>query len=699
MNNINNNIPDNELVIKAKSGDIQAFNQLHDRYKTKIFNFLLHVVGNRAQAEELTQETFLRVFERLDEYTEEGKFSSWLFTIAVNFGRKRLRRRKLEPFSASQKPSSDEDDKSIEIFERISDETARPDVLAQQKELQKRIRECINKLPQKHKDVLVLCDIQGHSYAEAAEILKLNPNSIGIYLQRARAKFQKIIKIDDFDIKFIFSYDWIKDFMNEKILHYISCIFKLSAYLDNELPKIQMDNMQRHVSTCSKCHALIPGFEKTKVILNLIRPVSLSSSYDASFQERLVDLTAQLRAKQGALTVSENISRQVDRFLESLDEWSAQIWVPVPVRVSVTAASLVILIAITVANLDTMLPGPQFYAKGQVEWFDEKSKDWDDLDSHKQFKDNSQIRVADNSHSNFSVKDIYGIQLRENSEILIDDIIRTDEDTRTQMQLKSGSLIVKLGDEFKGKEFILEIADLTIVAKGTAYLAQILESGQILIELVSGDLFIQTPDESFTLAENEYFALQEDGVINIEALDIVRIEQIYKELSAIPPYIDLSVTRINYLEVELALTKTEDRAKEFFYPFSIKLLKNDRRLLAPFIDRISKNLTDNTPYATVEPLLSILLSDYRDEEFTAPIALFLASYCLHNRDYENTLKILTSVVHLNNQEWSSLAQCAIGIIYDDLLGRDNEAKEAFNKILQFHGSSLEVQEAMNRLGK
>lgn len=182
---------DDELVVKAKKGNRAALDSLYNKYKRPILNYIYRLIGDFHQAEELTQETFIRVYINIDRYVERGKFSSWVYTIAGNLAKNFLRDKSyIEKVSIDKEIAEAE---KISLLDVIADETKRPDDQALKEEKERLIQQGIDKLKPKHKQVIILCDIQGLSYEDVAKILKCPPATVGSRLSRARENLARIL--------------------------------------------------------------------------------------------------------------------------------------------------------------------------------------------------------------------------------------------------------------------------------------------------------------------------------------------------------------------------------------------------------------------------------------------------------------------------------------------------------------------------
>lgn len=185
------NISDEQLIARFQLGDVQAYDILVHRYKDQLLNFVFRFVGNRTDAEDIIQETFLRVYRNKHMYKEIAKFSTWVYTIAGNLAKTELRRRKRHKiFSVSNFVNEEKD---FDIPDRDHSPEKKVDSSIQESIIQK----AIEKLPIKFKEVIVLRDIQGFAYEEISQILNIPLGTVKSRVNRGRLKLQE-------DLKFLF---------------------------------------------------------------------------------------------------------------------------------------------------------------------------------------------------------------------------------------------------------------------------------------------------------------------------------------------------------------------------------------------------------------------------------------------------------------------------------------------------------------
>ncbi|MCM8797900.1 MAG: sigma-70 family RNA polymerase sigma factor [Candidatus Omnitrophica bacterium] len=183
-------LKDEELLLKAKEKDNEAFQELHRRYRKKILNYVYRLLGRYELAEETTQETFVRVYLNLERCTAEN-IAGWIYTIARNLAMNELKKLKQEQTVSLEETIFDGEGKKILLIDALADEkTVEPD--ARRKELENRIQGAINSLPIKYREVIVLCGIQELSYEEAARILNCSVRNVAVRLFRARKMLKEL---------------------------------------------------------------------------------------------------------------------------------------------------------------------------------------------------------------------------------------------------------------------------------------------------------------------------------------------------------------------------------------------------------------------------------------------------------------------------------------------------------------------------
>ncbi|HGY56062.1 MAG TPA: sigma-70 family RNA polymerase sigma factor [Caldithrix abyssi] len=171
-----------KLIERAKQGDKEALTRLVNRYSERIYNLALRILRNREDAEDVLQETFLAVVEKLHTFDGRSSFFTWIYRIATNASLMRLRKKKL-----IFQDLVDNDDFQETVESRVFiDWSQDPSLGVFDEEVKRKIDEAVNKLSDIYRSVFILRDIEGLSIKETSEILGITEENVKIRLRRAR---------------------------------------------------------------------------------------------------------------------------------------------------------------------------------------------------------------------------------------------------------------------------------------------------------------------------------------------------------------------------------------------------------------------------------------------------------------------------------------------------------------------------------
>jgi len=185
-------LDDSGLVAAFLAGEKRAFNELVARYHVRLLNFIYRTIGDRERAEDLVQETFVRVYRHLHRFDQTKKFSTWAYTIAGNLAKNELRNRSRNPLVLFQtiKKNWEADHRPLEW----EDNTYRPDDLFRKRHLKAMVEHAVERLPEHHRIVFVLRELEGKTYEEISDITGVNLGTVKSRLNRARNNFAQLIE-------------------------------------------------------------------------------------------------------------------------------------------------------------------------------------------------------------------------------------------------------------------------------------------------------------------------------------------------------------------------------------------------------------------------------------------------------------------------------------------------------------------------
>ena len=179
---------DNAALVAAHlAGDGRAFQELVERYRLRLLNFVHRIIGDRERAEDLVQEAFIRVYRHLHRFDTSKKFSTWVYTIASNLAKNELRNRSRNPLVLYQslRVQGEEDRRPLQF----EDASSRPDDMFAGRHLRELVDAAVATLSPHHREVFVMRELEGRSYDEIADLTRCNLGTVKSRLNRARRAF------------------------------------------------------------------------------------------------------------------------------------------------------------------------------------------------------------------------------------------------------------------------------------------------------------------------------------------------------------------------------------------------------------------------------------------------------------------------------------------------------------------------------
>ena len=184
--------PDLDLVLKLQADDEDALSLIMAQYKDPLFGFIYRHVGNQADAAEILEETFVKVFLNRLKFKPKAKFRTWLYTIATNLCRDWARRHKRKPATPVGEIFENEIAEGVER-DLLLPKPSSPTADAQESEEALMLRKAIDSLPHDLKTAIILFSLEGHSQEETAEMLGCSPKAIETRVYRAKKKLKVLL--------------------------------------------------------------------------------------------------------------------------------------------------------------------------------------------------------------------------------------------------------------------------------------------------------------------------------------------------------------------------------------------------------------------------------------------------------------------------------------------------------------------------
>ena len=184
-------VSDQQVVVFAQEGREDAYRELIRRYERPVYSLIYRMVRDNETAEDLAQETFIKVLNNIDRYRPEFKFSSWLFKIANNITIDHLRRRQLDTISIEGAPDAVTGERIRATAVTIASGGESPLEELESKEIGASIEQAIAKLRPEYRACIILRHVEDYSYDEIAEIVKLPLGTVKTYIHRARQELRE----------------------------------------------------------------------------------------------------------------------------------------------------------------------------------------------------------------------------------------------------------------------------------------------------------------------------------------------------------------------------------------------------------------------------------------------------------------------------------------------------------------------------
>ena len=175
---------DEQLIARFQSGDERAYIELVNRYRERLINFVFPFLGDFEQAEDVVQETMLKLYEKKHYYREIAKFSTWIYTIARNLANTELRKKKRRKTTYISRMTKDDRQYDIPAVQADLNQNL------QNEFIRDRIHAAIKELPEHFKTVIILRDIQELSYDDISNIVGLPLGTVKSRINRARLQLQ-----------------------------------------------------------------------------------------------------------------------------------------------------------------------------------------------------------------------------------------------------------------------------------------------------------------------------------------------------------------------------------------------------------------------------------------------------------------------------------------------------------------------------
>lgn len=187
---------DEALMLRYQQGDVRAFEILLTRHRKPVFNFILRFVGLRAAAEDLLQETFLRVIKGAENYKQQAKFTTWLYTIARNLCVDRSRRQKHRKAQSLDAPLSRGEDSSGTLLDVVPGDEMASDRQAVSHQLHSKLHDAIASISEEQREVFLMREFLDMPFKQIAEVVGVPENTVKSRMRYALEKLR--LELDEY---------------------------------------------------------------------------------------------------------------------------------------------------------------------------------------------------------------------------------------------------------------------------------------------------------------------------------------------------------------------------------------------------------------------------------------------------------------------------------------------------------------------
>ena len=186
---------DEDLMVRYQGGEVRAFEILLGRHRKPVFNFILRYVGDKETAEDLLQETFMRVIKGAEAYKRQAKFTTWLYTIARNLCVDQTRRRKHRKHASLDAPMSSDEDSGT-LLDVVSGNEMASDRKTVNKQLEQRMNQAIQSLVEEQREVFMMREFLDMPFKQIADVVGVPENTVKSRMRYALEKLR--LELDEY---------------------------------------------------------------------------------------------------------------------------------------------------------------------------------------------------------------------------------------------------------------------------------------------------------------------------------------------------------------------------------------------------------------------------------------------------------------------------------------------------------------------
>ncbi|MBU4377328.1 MAG: FecR domain-containing protein [Candidatus Omnitrophica bacterium] len=478
----------------------------------------------------------------------------------------------------------------------------------------------------------------------------------------------------------------MRHILNDKIL---------SRYADERLDAALSQKVKGHIEGCSSCLERAAAFKLTKRMLGSLEALEVSPSFDFEFNRRLNDALA----KQAELGILE---RAAERAIESI---KAALTPAVPALVR-AAVSIIILIAIASGPFYYLAESPLNITavSGKVAIYSSRTHVWTEASKGMALSKNDVIKTDASGEMDISVSDKYTVRVKSDTELKALSMLPRFRSGTASYEVAKGEVLVDITEKFKGSRFDVYTPQAVATALGTSFAVDVSGGGKrdkTWLGVAHGAVEVKS---RYPL----YAAKRAKVIVNAG-----QKTEIFAGQAPIPPSLLLEQEwkKMEELyqigrraQVVLLISATESRVRELLRPCSIYIYDAEPRTISPRLEEavaiISEAITEKSLEKHLDAIhqLEVLVEEDKEAPYNPQLLLFIGTYYEYVSQYEMAITAFKKIIErYPDSQFASLAECAIGIIYNEKLGEKARALEAFESIISNYPNSLEELEARKAL--
>lgn len=478
----------------------------------------------------------------------------------------------------------------------------------------------------------------------------------------------------------------MRHILNDKIL---------SLYIDGRLDAKSAGEARSHVSGCPLCRKKAAAFLLAKRMLGRLDALELPEGFDFEFTRRLnealarrQELSALERLAQGAL---ENIKTALTPAAPALVK---------------TAVSVLIFITIVAGSLYYFAKSPSEIASisGRVTVYSHRTHQWTEASKGAVLNSSDIVRTAAGSEADILTAGKFIVRIKGDTELKVLSVLPRFRHGNTSCEVARGEVLVDITEKFKGSHFEVYTPQAIVTALGTSFAVEVSgreKQDKTWLAVASGAVEVKGRYPLYAAKGHEVIvkAGQKTEVLTDQAPlpPSLLIENEWKKIEEL-----YQIGR--KAQVILLISETETRVRELLTPCAIYIYDIEPRSISDRLEEAASAISEAIEERSIEKHMSaihqleMLVDENPEAKYDPQLLLFIGAYYKYAARHELAIAAFERVIaRYPDSQFASLAQCAIGIIYDEELGKKSDARKAFEKVISNYPNSLEELEARKAL--